>query len=228
MIKVLVVAIIISTSTISKAQRTGEDHLGSWVILNGALSFTDKTVVYTEFQYNTFQVLTNLEQAWSIGVLQHKVRDHITLGLGYGYFYTDSTFEDLEEENNFSENRILEEIAFKNSFGKLGMQHRYRLEHRFFEKKINKTVINRFRYRLKFKYRINPRWFLQAFDEIFINFNDTIFNQNRLFGAVGYTINNAISLQAGYMKIHFTGKNFDRLQFIMTINTAIRKKDTSR
>ncbi|MFC7357631.1 DUF2490 domain-containing protein [Jejudonia soesokkakensis] len=216
----------ISTITILKAQDTGEDQLGSWAILNGTHSLSDNAAIYTEFQYNTFEVLTNIDQFWAIGIFQHAIKNDITLGIGYGYFYTDSTFEDLEEENNFSENRLLEEIAFKHSFGKIGLQHRYRLEHRFFQEKINKTVVNRFRYRLNLKYPINSKWFIQAFDEIFINFNDDIFNQNRLFGAVGYVINDAISCQAGYMKIHLTGRNYDRLQFIVTINTDLQKKET--
>jgi len=218
--RALITLLLVTGSfSLSYAQSTGESELGSWAILNGTHKLSAKTAVYTEFQYNTFEVLTNLDQAWAIGILQHQISEDITLGVGYGYFYTDSTFEDLVEENNFSENRILEEIAFKHNYKKLNLQHRYRLEHRFFERKINKTVVNRFRYRLKLKYPIGKQWFLQAFNELFINFNDQIFNQNRLFGALGYNINDHIAIQAGYMKIHFTGLNYDRLQLVVTINT---------
>jgi len=78
--------------------------------------------------------------------------------------------------------------------------------------------VNRFRYRLKLKYPMNEHWFLQAFNELFINFNDQIFNQNRLFVALGYNLNNQIAIQAGYMKLHFPGLNYDRLQLVVTIN----------
>jgi len=70
---------------------------------------------------------------------------------------------------------------------------------------------------------LDDKWFLNVYDEVFINLQEPIFGQNRLYGAIGYTIKDNFSIQLGYLKNHFTGRNFDRLQLGVIYNTDFRK-----
>ena len=67
-------------------------------------------------------------------------------------------------------------------------------------------------------------FFLNFYDEIFINLQNEAFGQNRLYGALGINITENLSIQAGYLKNHFTDTNFDRLQFGIMYNPDLRKK----
>ena len=53
----------------------------------------------------------------------------------------------------------------------------------------------------------SENWFVSAYDEVFINLQEPVFSQNRLYAAAqGYHINRNITTQVGYLKNHFTGK----------------------
>ena len=80
------------------------------------------------------------------------------------------------------------------------------------------------RYLLRVTYPINEQWFLTAYDELFINLQEPIFGQNRLYGAIGYNFSKNVSTQVGYLKNHFTGVNYDRFQIGFWIDTDFRKK----
>lgn len=77
---------------------------------------------------------------------------------------------------------------------------------------------------MRLSYPINDRWFLTAFDEIIIGLQEPLFDQNRLYGALGYTMSKSISLQLGYLKHHFTGASFDRMVLGVWITNDFRKK----
>lgn len=137
---------------------------------------------------------------------------HMTAGYTYimSYPYGDQPIAIKTPENNF-----WEEITLRHSSGKVSFIHRYRLEHRF----IGKTVENgegkrriegtefaqRFRYRFtgNFPIAFEGRFFGAWFDEVWINLGDDLmplsFNQNWLYGGVGYKVSERGRLQLGYM-----------------------------
>lgn len=65
-------------------------------------------------------------------------------------------------------------------------------------------------------------FFLNFYDEIFINLQDSAFGQNRAYAALGVNVTEDLSMQFGYLKNHFTGANFDRLQIGVFYNTDLR------
>lgn len=210
-----------------QAQETGENKLGIWAMYFGTNQVADKWSIHTEIQYRDYQIFGNFNQLLLRTGANYHISDHAIATLGYGFISTDPTFEEPVGEKNAIENRIFEQFILKNQVGKFKFMHRYRLEQRFLKfGDGSKDTQHRARYFLRVTFPLSEKWFLAAYEEIFINLQEPIFGQNRLFGAVGYHINERINLQAGYLKNHFTGANFDRLQLAIFWNTDLRKKET--
>ena len=208
-----------------QAQDNGEDDLGSWLMYFGTNQIADKWSIHTELQYRTYEVLSNFNQLLPrVGVNYH-ISDKASVTLGYAYIPTDPTFTEPDGEENVTENRIFQQFVLKNNVGKFKFSHRYRLEQRFIDNPITgNDTQHRARYLLRVTYPLNETWFLTAYDEVFINLQEPLFGQNRLYGAVGYNASKKVSLQFGYLKNHFTGRNFDRLQLGVWWKTDLRKK----
>ena len=62
--------------------------------------------------------------------------------------------------------------------------------------------------------------FLSLYDEIFLNISDTPFDQNRLFGALGFQVNKNMNIQAGYLRHRSGDLNLNRLQLAVFLNTG--------
>lgn len=224
---ILAVACLFSSIFIANSQETGEDQLGTWYIYYGTNTVSDKLSVYTELQCNLYEVASNFEQFWFITSLNYSLTDNAEASFGYGYFNNDTSFEDIPGERHTTENRIFEQLSHSSKVGKFTFQNRYRLEHRFINKPSESVTQHRVRGRFQVAYPLNDDWFLSAFDEVFINLQEPLFSQNRLYGALGYKVCPNVKLQAGFMKIHLTGRSYDRLQFVLNINTDLRKKEVA-
>ncbi|MAP55002.1 DUF2490 domain-containing protein [Altibacter sp.] len=208
----------------TNAQDTGENTLGAWYIYFGTNTISNTLSIHTELQYNVYEITSNLEQFWAITALNYSVAPDAQVSLGYGYFNGDPTFEDTPLEENTWENRVFEQFTHSARIGKFALQNRYRIEHRFIELPAQSITRQRVRGRLQVNYPLTEKWFLIAFDEIFLDLREPVFNQNRLFGALGRKITPNAAVQVGYMKLHLPGRAYDRLQLVLNINTDLRKK----
>ncbi|NER14125.1 DUF2490 domain-containing protein [Leptobacterium flavescens] len=230
--KIVSLFLLLLSVFVSNAQETGEDEFGAWYMYFGTFKVADKLSIHTEAQFRFYEIASNFNQLLLRTGLNYHLSDNAIVTLGYGFIDTDPTFTDDQLlgapflENNIDEHRIFQQFILKNTVGKFKFEHRYRLEQRFISTSLDNFTDHRARYRLQLTYPINDRWFLNAYDELFINLQEPIFGQNRLYGAVGYNFSKEISVQFGYLKNHFTGSNFDRLQLALFINTDLRKKKT--
>jgi hypothetical protein len=225
--KILIVFILLTSTSICtiNAQETGENKFGLWAMYFGTNRVSEKLSIHTEVQYRTYELVSNFNQLLLRTGLNYHISDNAMVTIGYGYINTDLSFSEPEGEKNFGENRIYQQFVLRNSVGKFRFSHRYRLEQRFIENaEIGSITEHRARYFLRVTYPLSEAWFLTVYDEIFINLQEPIFGQNRLYGAVGYNVNKDIALQFGYLKNHFAVKNFDRLQIGIFWNTDLRKK----
>ncbi|WP_201739450.1 DUF2490 domain-containing protein [Dokdonia sinensis] len=218
----LLISVFLMTITIS-AQETGEDKWGSWAMIFTNNRISDKLSIHAEAQYRNYEFGNNFNQLLLRTALNYDISENAMISFGYGNITTDPTFidEDIDGIGNFNEHRIYQQLVLRNSVGKLKFSHRYRLEQRFIE---DLDTQHRARYFLRVTYPLNEKWFLTAYDEVFINLQEPLFGQNRLYGAVGYNVNANINFQVGYLKNHFTGANFDRFQAALFIKTDLRKK----
>ena len=220
-----ILLLFISTLTI-QAQETGEDNLGAWSMLFTTSRVSEKLSIHGEVQYRNYEVGKNFNQLLLRTGLNYHISDKAMATFGYGFISTDPTFPEPDGEENISEHRIFEQFVLRNSIGKFKFSHRYRLEQRFIDNPISgNDTQHRARYFLRVTYPITEDWFLTAYDEIFVNLQEPLFGQNRLYGAIGYKLTKNVSAQLGYLKNHFEGRNFDRLQVGVWWNLDFRKKE---
>lgn len=210
---------------VANAQETGEEDFGFWGMYFGTHRVSEKLSIHTEAQFRFYEVGSNFNQLLLRTGLNYDISENAMVTLGYGYISTDPTFSEPQGEENIIENRIYQQFVLRNSIGKLKFSHRYRLEQRFINNPLTGTdTQHRARYLLRVTYPLGPSWFLTAYDEVFINLQEPLFGQNRLYGALGYKVSKNVSLQLGYLKNHFTGRNFDRLQIGIWWKTDLRKQ----
>ncbi len=209
------------------AQETGEEKLGSWFMYFGTHRISEPLSIHTEVQYRTYEFGSNFNQLLLRTGLNYHFQENAMATIGYGNIPSDVTYTDFSGEKNSKEHRIYEQLAFSNHLGKVSLSHRYRLEQRFLESSTGeKDTQHRMRYLLRLTYPLNQNWFLTTYDEIFINLQEPLFGQNRLYAAIGYKFNSAIALEMGYLKNHFTGINYDRFQLGIWWNTDWRNKNS--
>ncbi len=223
----LLFLVLLSIINFTNAQDTGEDEWGAWYMYFGTNQISDKLSIHSEAQFRYYEVTSSFNQLLLRTGLNYHINDEAIATIGYGYINTDGTFADIPDEENSNEHRIFEQFILKNKVGKFKFEHRYRLEQRFISTQNDDFTEHRARYRLQLTYPINEKWFLNAYDEVFINLQEPIFGQNRLYGAIGYNVKSNFSIQLGYLKNHFTGINFDRLQLGVIYNTDFRKKENN-
>ena len=120
----------------------------------------------------------------------------------------------------FNEHRIWQQLILQQKYTRLSIQHRYRLEQRFLERKelissssdyefLRYDFKQRARYRVLLNLTLNNKelkdktWFLGVSDEVFLGFGKgigkNIMEQNRITGTLGYRFNPTFTIQAGYL-----------------------------
>ncbi len=216
------------------AQEVGDDQLGSWHMYFGTNKISDKYSIHTEGQLRYYEQAKNFNQLLLRTGLNYHINPDAIVTAGYAYISTDPTFEDfrilggdaLVEDSNIKEHRIFQQLILKNKVGQFGFEHRYRLEQRFINDEGfgGKDTQHRARYRLQVTLPLTDIFFLNFYDEIFLNLQDRVYGQNRLYGALGVNVTDNLSVQAGYLKNHFPTANFDRLQIGVFYNPDLRKK----
>ena len=209
---ILLLLIALVSTQFSNAQEDGQDEFGSWAMFFGNVRLSERISISPEVQYRTYEFGSNFNQLLLRTGVNWHITDKAFATLGYGYISTDTNFEEPVGEENTLEHRLYGQFTIKNSLWKFKSTHRYRFEQRFIDSPNGSDTQYRMRYLLRLTYPITNKWFVSAYDEIFINLQEPLFSQNRLYAAVGYTFNKNITTQVGYLKNHFTGRNFDRFQ----------------
>ncbi|MBT8280913.1 MAG: DUF2490 domain-containing protein [Muriicola sp.] len=206
------------------AQDTGEDNWGAWYMYFGTNQISDKLSIHSEAQFRYYETGGNFNQLLLRTGLNYHINSNAIATLGYAYIGTDNTFEEIVNEVDFKENRIFQQFILRNKVGEFLFEHRYRLEQRFIDFGSFTDTQHRARYRLQLTLPLTDTFFLNAYDEVFLNLQDDIFGQNRLYFAFGINITENSNLQIGYLKNHFDQINFDRLQIAVFFNPDLRKK----
>ena len=203
----------------SWGQNTSENYWGSWIMLYGTNKISNDFDVITEFRLHDYKVFKDLDNQFVRIGLNYRIDHGLAVTAGYIHQYTE-TKSDL----SVSENRVYEEITLKNKFRNLSIAHRYRIEHRWINTLGNTDSFNRLRYRLQLSHPLYNKFYVMVFDEIFINLQESIFNQNRLQMGIGYAFGPSFKLELGYLKNHFSSTHYDLLRIGILFNSDLRKK----
>ena len=149
--------------------------------------------------------------------------------LGYAYV---GTYNANGPKSTLIESRIWEQYIYNTKVGQASLQNRFRLEQRFIERQTEDVFAQRLRYFVrsiiplaKQKKSFSNGFFAALQDEIFLNIqnkakiNNSLFDQNRIYLAMGYRFSPKVDVDFGYMNQYtkgtaaYTSNNIIQLAF---------------
>ena len=222
--KYLVLCLFIFASNIAHAA-----ELGSWAMLFNQTRLHSKWSLHSEIQFRSFDVQPNTEQLLIRLGMNYHFNSTTIFSAGYGRITNYLDDEKIIKSPTSIENRAWEQLILKNTTGRVLLEHRYRVEQRWIESNSITSYKNRIRYLLRTTIPITKKEltkntvFTSFYNEIFIHINNTPFDRNRLYGAVGFQFSNALSAQAGCLLQTVGTKSKYYLQFGLNYNPDFRK-----
>jgi len=203
-----------------------KSNTGNWFIYFGNQKINNKWNWHNEVQYRNFNFMGDLSQLLvRTGIGYNLTENNNNILLGYGFINSQKYLSNSNEKVGTNEHRVYQQFITRQSFNKVFLQHRYRIEERF----LPKDFQMRFRYFLGINIPINkPRleknaYYFSAYNEIFINAQQNIFDRNRLYGAIGYIFNKNIKMEAGYMAQKLESTNRNQFQIVIFNNIPFNK-----
>lgn len=186
------------------------------MIYFGNNKLDEKFNIHNEVQYRNYNAVGDLEQLLlRTGLGYNLTPNNNNLLLGYGFIRSEN-YQNLDTKLVLNEHRIYQQFITKQSFGRVIFSHRYRLEERF----VADDFKMRFRYFLATNVALNHKLlvpntiYLSAYNEIFINAKNQLFDRNRIYGGLGYKVSNNLKLEIGYMNQRFFIGNRDQINLI--------------
>lgn len=222
MIKKLTGLFVLFGLCVANAQQPGEEEMGAWYMYFGTNKVSERFSIHSEAQFRFYETTGNFNQMLLRTGLNYHIDSNTIATAGYAFIDTDNNFYEFEGEINSKEHRIFEQFILKNKVWEFLFEHRYRLEQRFLDFGEITDTQHRARYRIQMTLPLTNTFYLNFYDELFINLQDDLFGQNRLYGAVGVNITENTSLQLGYMRNQFANAVYDRLEFAIFYNPDLR------
>ncbi len=198
-----------------------KSETGNWLIYFGNQKINEKWNWQNEIQLRSYDFVGDTNQLLlRTGIGYNLIENNNNLLLGYGFINTQKYISNSNEKSSVNEHRIYQQFITKQNFGRLFLQHRYRIEERF--------IANDFQLRLRYFLGINiplnkkvlekNAIYLSLYNEIFINSEKPIFDRNRLYSAVGFVIDKNFKLEAGFMAQTLENSNRNQFQIVIFNN----------
>jgi len=202
----------------SFSQKLISNQTNAWVLYTGNHKISENFGIHTEYQWRRANGFNHWQQSLARIGLDYYVNPNLSATAGYGWIIT-YPYGDQPVLHQFIESRIWEQVNAKAKYGRVELQHRYRLEQRFMENYVKNTDgsitkgDNIFRQRVRYRGMVlvpisrkemsDNTFFLNVNDEVFVNFGKgigkNIFDQNRLNFALGWRFNKDFNVQVGYL-----------------------------
>lgn len=197
------------------SSQVNENQLGAWYMYFWNMNFNSnsrwgKFGIQGDQQLRNWNVAGDLEQLLLRGGITYvPPKMKVKFTAGYGFIASGTPGSD---KSTSPESRIYQEALLNQKAGpRFFLNHRFRFEERFVQGQDFRT---RGRYNLFLFVPVNCRdlnrgsIYLALYNELFINGQRNIgngrtveiFDRNRIYGAVGYSIRDNIKVQAGYMR----------------------------
>jgi hypothetical protein len=184
-----------------------------WMPVTNSTKLNDKFALHTEYQWRR----NNLGITWQQSLLRmgltYNRSKTVSYQAGYGWILT-YPYGDypIAANGTFTEHRIYQQAQFKTALNDQGVMliNRLRLEQRWLAANNADGSINHWNY--VHRVRLNQRYnfpfkafkkdcYFTLMDEIFIGFGENVaqnvFDQNRLFGLLGWNVSPKVQLELG-------------------------------
>jgi len=166
------------------------------------------------------------------GGISYDLDRNFTLMVAGGRYAT-YDFRDLSTGPLNTERRLWEQLIVNQYLTRLKFEHRYRVEQRWFTFRDGTTPYrSRIRYRLNIFIPLNHRTmtdktvFLSIYDEIFLNPIGPTFERNRVYGGIGYQLDQHWVVQAGWVnQTNYDSATFE--QGVFTPRSATGKSNVA-
>jgi hypothetical protein len=216
---IILSAISICLSSIISAQsvRQISTNTNAWFMYFGTHKLSDKWGLHLEAQVRRSNFLAQAQQLLLRGGINYHFNPQVTATVGYCFVETEP-YGKLPVRSSFPENRLWEQLQLRNQIGRFEWISRFRLEQRYVQVPVltgatyaagdavytNRfRILNRFSIPFKGKTIVDKSFYLSVFDEIMVNFGEkvalNIFDQNRLYVAIGYRFPTVGRLELGYL-----------------------------
>ena len=184
-------------------------ELGNWLLYLGNKQLNERWNLWHEVQLRQYNAVGDLEQLLLRTGLGYRLDDNgANLLLGYAYIRSENYIGNTDDKVGFDESRLYQQLTTRQSIGRVQLQHRYRFEQRFVEGAAE-TVRLRFRYFLGINVPLlgptieDKEPYLTAYNEIFLNKSEPtlrqIFDRDRVYGGLGYRLNEHLRFELAYM-----------------------------
>jgi hypothetical protein len=193
----IVVWLLSAASAQAQSSRTG-----NWMMYFGNQPLGRGWNLWNEAQYRSYNAAGDLEQLLlRTGIGKNLSEGNNNLLLGYAFILSEPYAAGSGGKRTTREHRVFQQFVTRQSFGRVLLQHRYRLEHRFLETGFR----SRFRYFLGVNIPLNKSrmeagaCYLSAYDEFFLHLDRPVFDRNRAYGALGWVLRKDLRLELGMM-----------------------------
>ena len=207
-----VVLFLLPTAVADSADHIYDNNFNQWFVYSGDHKVSDKWGVHLEGQWRRWEFNTPQQLLLRPGINFH-LTDNVTLTGGYAFVSTHRAGQ-YPSLVPYNENRLFQQVAITHRAKRLNLQHRFRLEQRFVERRTllpdgnrvtqGHNYFNRARYMFRLTTAINENWYFATYNQLFINMaplkGSSAFGQNRAFAGVGFGIYKDSRLEFGYMQ----------------------------
>lgn len=197
---------------IAQNYRETTTNTNLWLMYFGNHKFSEKLGLHAEAQVRRHDVVKEWQQLLlRVGLDIYTSQARFTIG--YGFIET-FPYGGFPVANAFPEHRFWQQVLIPQTWGRAMLSHRYRLEQRLIgNAATGEFQDGRYENRMRYMFRANialqgntidpGEFYFAIYDEIMINFGKevryNIFDQNRLYGAIGYHLGKLGTLEVGYL-----------------------------
>ncbi|MGI4887082.1 MAG: DUF2490 domain-containing protein [Janthinobacterium lividum] len=189
--------------------RVWDANHNAWLCYFSDAKIYQRWGLHTEFQYRRTNGLRDPQQYFYRTGVNYAASEKVLLTAGYTYLLS-LPYGDYPDPGRTGERRLYEKVEIDQAAGRLALAHRYIQDQRWLrpEGQAQFDFQHRSRYRLQAKFaltrpKIEPgALYALASDEIFVSYGPNapgFFNQNRLYGGLGYRVAKALAVEVSYL-----------------------------
>ena len=225
-LRIRIVAFVFFTCLSVGAQKEKEDCLGTWTVVSGKHILSERFSIPTIGILRNYEIFHRYEFVFFRTGLTYKISPRLSGTMGYAYLDS-QPFIESPEALGAQQHWLYEELSHKMSLGSLGISNRVRLESRWKRNASDTDLTHRTRYRLMLTHPLGKNFYIKWFNELFVNLQDSFFNQNRWHLGIGYVFSPNVKLEMGYLKNHFPSVHYHRIRIGLLFKTDLRGKSNS-
>lgn len=220
------IALVIITPLVTLFSVTyGQSQFTGWLASFNTIKISPKKSIHLDVQIRSTDEIQQLRTFLFRPGINFHWKNNLTFTVGYAYISNKSTIGSVTDF--VPEQRLWEQLLYTHKLKNISLTHRFRFEQRFLATTSTRSnsietdgyvMSGRLRYfirniaPLKKQTSFTKGMFAALQNEVFVNVidkykvNGKVFDQNRLYLAMGYRLNTRSDLEIGYMNQYINGK----------------------